>query len=112
MVARRISFLLSAFLFFAQLSFAQLRWIKVDSLYQPLPSSVHVYRTMDSLDGKPNIAYYVEAGLKDKKLDFTSDTGSNRRLKPQEFYERDGHPLIVVNCTFFSYATSRSLDVV
>ena len=43
---------------------AQTKWVNMDSLYQPLPASVHVYKSTDSLDGKPNIMYYapVEAG--------------------------------------------------
>ena len=69
-------------------SMAQLRWTKVDSLFAPLPSSVHVYRTTDSIDGKPNIAYYVEADLKDRNLVFDVDTTLKRRLKPSEFYEK------------------------
>ncbi|MEJ7736560.1 MAG: hypothetical protein WKF97_03960 [Chitinophagaceae bacterium] len=39
---------------------SRLTWARLDSLYQHLPSSVHVYRTTDSLDGRPNIAYYLE----------------------------------------------------
>jgi hypothetical protein len=92
---------------------AQLKWICVDSLYQPLPSSVHVYRTPDSLfDGKPNIAYYVEADLKDKRLLFEADTSYKRRLTPFQFYERNDNPLLVVNCTFFSFETNQNLNVV
>jgi exopolysaccharide biosynthesis protein len=71
-----------------------------------------VYKTTDSLDGKPNIAYYVIADLKDKRLDFTTDTTHDRRITPQRFYERNNNPLIVVNCTFFSYETNRSLNTV
>jgi exopolysaccharide biosynthesis protein len=91
---------------------AQIKWKNVDSLFQPLPPSVHVYYTNDSLDGKPNIAYYVEADLKDKKLDFTTDTTSGRRLTPTQFFERDAKPLLVVNGTFFSFETNRNLNVV
>jgi quinoprotein glucose dehydrogenase len=47
---------------------AQLSWVNVDSLYQPLPKTLHVYKSTDLLDGKPNIAFYVIADLKDKKL--------------------------------------------
>ncbi|MCB0776125.1 MAG: hypothetical protein KDB99_07355, partial [Chitinophagaceae bacterium] len=61
-------------------SFAQLNWQNVDSLYQPLPPSVHIFRTTDQLDGKPNNAYYLVADLRDKKLDFTVDTTYKRRL--------------------------------
>ena len=46
---------------------AQVRWLNMDTVFQPLPLSVHVYKTMSLLDGKPNIAYYVSVDLKDKK---------------------------------------------
>jgi hypothetical protein len=91
---------------------AQLKWQNVDSLYQPLPSSVHVYRTTDSLDGKPNIAYYIEADLKDKRLVFDTDTTYKRRITPQQYFERNQKPLVVVNTTFFSFATNQNLNVV
>lgn len=99
-------------LLFSKNSFSQLQWQNVDSLFQPLPSSVHVYKTTNLLDGKPNIAYYVEADLKDKKLDFTVDTTTRRRITPTKFYERNNNPLLVVNTTFFSYETNKSLNVV
>jgi Phosphodiester glycosidase len=99
-------------LFYGSLVNAQLKWVNVDSLYQPLPKSVHIYKTTDSLEGKPNIAYYLEADLKDKQLDFTADTTRDRRITPANFYEKDNHPLLVVNCTFFSYETNRSLNTV
>lgn len=91
---------------------AQLKWQNADSLFQPLPPSVHVYKATGLLDGKPAIAYYVEADLKDKKLDFTVDTTYQRRLAPSEFYEKNDKPLIVVNTTFFSFATNQNLNVV
>lgn len=101
---------------------SQLKWINVDSNYQPLPSSVHVFYTEDRLDTSQFKAYYVVADLDDKYIEFTTDTTLNRRLKPSEFYTkcRDQQPflndcqfpLVVVNCTFFSFATNRSLNVV
>jgi hypothetical protein len=95
------------------ISNAQLKWTNVDSLYQPLPKSVHVYMTNDSMfDGKPNIAYYVIADLKDKKLNFDADTTYKRRLTPTQFYEKNNKPLVVVNCTFFSFETNQNLNVV
>lgn len=93
-------------------SFSQLRWENADADFQPLPASVHVYKTTSMLDGKPNIAYYVEADLKDKKLDFTVDTTYQRRLSPSQFYGKDKKPLLVVNTTFFSFETNKSLNVV
>src|ERR1700735_2515072 len=49
---------------------APLRWQQVDSAFGSLPSSIHVYRTQDSLQGKPSVAYYVSAPLNDKSLTF------------------------------------------
>lgn len=110
LLASAVHFIL--FFFHSLCSLAQLKWQNVDSLFQPLPSSVHVYRTSDSLDGKPNIAYYVIADLKDKKLGFTVDTTYKRRLTPAKFYEKNDQPLVVVNTTFFSFATNQNLNVV
>ena len=91
---------------------AQLQWQPMDPAFGPLPSSVHVYKTTDWLDGKPNIAWYLEADLSDKKLQFTVDTTLQRRFTPQQFYERNEKPVAVVNTTFFSFATHQNLNVV
>ena len=100
---------------------AQLKWINVDSLYQPLPGSVHVLKSTDTLNGKPNIAYYVIADLKDKQLVFDVDTTLKRRLTPTQFYTKRCDlyphnacyfPLVVVNTTFFSFQTHQNLNVV
>jgi hypothetical protein len=93
-------------------SYGQVNWINIDSLYQPLPKSIHVFRSTDSLDGNPNIAYYVVADLKDKKLLFEADTTLNRRLTPAQFYQKNNQPLVVVNTTFFSFQTNQNLSVV
>lgn len=93
-------------------SYGQVKWINADSAFGALPGSVHVYRTTDSLDGKPNIAYYLIADLKDKTLEYTADTATGRRLKPVQFYARNDHALVVVNTTFFSFATNQNLNVV
>lgn len=91
---------------------AQTKWINLDALYQPLPASFHVYKSVDSLDGKPNIMYYAIAGLKDKNLQFTTDTTYKRRLTPDQFYQKNNAPLLVVNCAFFSFATDQNLNIV
>jgi hypothetical protein len=91
---------------------AQLKWQNVDSLYQPLPSSVHIYFANEPIDTSPFRAYYLIADLKDKKLEFTADTTKDRRLTPSKFYERNDKALLVVNCTFFSFATNQNLNVV
>src|SRR5512138_2364861 len=80
----------------------KLKCTNVDSFYQPLPSSVHVYFTNQPIDTAPFRAYYLIADLKDKKLLFDADTTLNRRLTPTEFYQKNQQPLVVVNCTFFS----------
>lgn len=93
-------------------SYGQLKWQNVDSLFQPLPSSVHIYRSVSLLDGKPNTAYYIEADLKSKKIEFTTDTTFQRRLTPSGFYEKNNKALVVVNTTFFSFANNQNLNVV
>jgi Phosphodiester glycosidase len=104
--------LLAVCFFIPAASFAQVKWVNVDADYAPLPASVQVFKTTDSLDGKPFIAYYVKAKLKDKKLDFTTDTTLGRRLTPLQFYHKNEQPLVVVNTTFFSFATNQNLNVV
>ncbi len=101
-------------LFFVNVNFlsAQQKWVNVDEEFKPLPQNFHVFKCTDSLDGKPFIAYYAEAKLKDKYLDFTTDTTYKRRLTPQQFFEKNNHPLLVVNTTFFSFATNQNLNVV
>ena len=91
---------------------AQLSWENLDALYQPLPSSVHIYKSTGSINGKLNVVYYVIADLKDKSLNFTADTTYKRRLTPSQFFEKDNHPLLVVNSCFFSFTTNQNLNVV
>ena len=91
---------------------AQQKWNNVDGDFAPLPKNVHVYKTTDSLDGKPCIAFYVTARLKDKNLHFTTDTTYKRRLTPKQFYQKNNMPLLVVNTTFFSFTTNQNLNVV
>src|SRR5688572_4522356 len=91
---------------------AQLQWINMDTEFGDLPSTVHIYQTTDSLGGKPNVAWYVEADLKNKSLEFASDTTLNRRLTPQQFYEKNKQPILIVNTSFFSFATNQNLNIV
>ena len=91
---------------------AQLKWVNADADFGPLPAGVHVYKTNDSLDGKPNIAFYVEAELKNRQLNFTDDTTYKRRFTPKQFYEKNNQPLVVVNCTFFNFDKHQNLNTV
>ena len=78
---------------------AQVKWVNADADFAPLPNNFHVFKTTDSLDGKPFIAYYAEALLKDKHLFFDTDTTFKRRLIPMQFFEKNNKPLLVVNGT-------------
>jgi hypothetical protein len=100
------------FLLIPILGFAQIKWTNVDSQFGPLPASVHVFKTTDMLDGKPNIAFYITAELGEKDLRFNTDTSHKRRLTPAQFYEKNERPLIVVNTTFFSFQTNQNLNAV
>ena len=92
---------------------AQLKWSAAhDSLTRGLPASVKVFYTNDSLDGKPFIAYYVEADLKDPSLNFTTQVGKGKRYTPYQFYQSENKPLVVVNGTFFSFQTNQNLNIV
>jgi hypothetical protein len=104
--------LYTLFTFFTYSLLAQVNWVNVDADFGPLPQNFHVYKTTDSLDGKPFIAYYAEALLKDKNLIFDTDTTYKRRFTPTQFYEQKQKPLLVVNGTFFSFATNSNLNVV
>jgi exopolysaccharide biosynthesis protein len=112
---KKVFSIIISLLYFAAtpyLLYAQQKWVNVDRVFQPLPANFHVYKTTDSLDGKPFIAYYAEAKLKDQHLDFTTDTTYKRRLTPKQFFEKNNDPLLVVNTTFFSFATNQNLNVV
>lgn len=91
---------------------SQLTWTNVDHLYAPLPASIQVYMSTDSMEGKANRCFYISANLKDKSLQFTTQVSKGNRLTPQQFYEQEGFPLLVVNGTFFSFADNRNLNVV
>jgi len=99
-------------IFISAESSAQVKWQLVDSLFKPLPASVHVYKSTSQIEGKPSIAYFFVADLKDKNLLFSTDTTFGRRLTPTDFYERNAQPLVVVNTTFFSFETNQNLNTV
>jgi hypothetical protein len=111
-VTGKTSILLLAAVFEVAVSIAQPQWKNVDSLYKPLPSSVHVYRWTDSLNGHPFIAYYVSAQLKDKHLIFSDQVTNDKRFTPSQFYQLEQFPLLVVNCTYFSFETNQNISMV
>ena len=91
---------------------AQLHWIKADSSFGPLPASMHVYLAADTFHGFPFVGYYASVRLRDKKLLFTAGTGQGKRFTPSQYYQLEQQPLLVVNCTYFSFATNQNLSVV
>ncbi len=105
-------FIICLFFYSTTIIFAQLKWQNVDSMYQPLPQSVRVYFTNQSIDTSKFRAFYVIADLKDKNIDFTTDTTYKRRLIPSQFYQKNDHPLVIVNTTFFSFESNSNLNVV
>ena len=109
MTHRGILLLLHVFL--ASTSYSQVHWTRVDSLFGNLPRTLRIYSTSDSLDGRPFKAYYVEALLKDKKLEFTTQSGFGTRLTPSTFYAKEKDPYVVVNGTFFSFQTNQNLNL-
>jgi Phosphodiester glycosidase len=89
----------------------QLRWKKVDSLYGPLPSSLNVFRTTDSLDGHPFTAFYASVLLKDNDLLFTTRADDGEKYSPAKYYQLEKFPLLLVNCSFFSAETNQNLSL-
>ena len=106
------SFLTLLFCFTFSLGIAQLNWKNVDSMFYPLPKSIQVFKTSETLKGRPNIAYYAIIDMKDKAILFDTDTTWQRRITPSQFYQKNHQPLIVVNCTFFSFQTNQNLSTV
>jgi hypothetical protein len=90
---------------------SQHRWTLMDASFPGLPGSIHVYRSDASLSGRPCIAWYVVADIRDRSLNFDTDTTLGRRLTPSGFYQKNRAPLIVVNGTFFSFATNQNLNM-
>lgn len=92
---------------------AQLRWHPSAPHNTGLPESVRVYETTDSLDGKPFRAFYLEADLKNKQLDFFTRVGNGKRYTPAQYAEMEGaNTLAVINTTFFSFADNSNLNIV
>jgi exopolysaccharide biosynthesis protein len=94
------------------LGFSQLRWIKASHEFDSLPSSIRIFKTTDSLNGRPFKAWCAEIKLKDKKLEFTAQTGEGDCYTPSQFYTKEGSPYIVVNGGYFSFQTNQNLNVI
>ena len=92
--------------------FTQLHWKKANDEFDSLPKTIRVFKTADSLNGRPFRAWCVEVRLKDKHLDFTAQTGQGNCYTPSEYYVQEGQPYIVVNGGYFSFQTHQNLNVI
>ena len=100
-------------LFLAPLAvLGQVSWINVDSVFVPLPKNIHVFFSNDSINGKPNKAFYLVAPLNEKLLDFSVAVGNGKRYTPAEYHQQNNAPLLVVNTTFFEFVQNRNLNAV
>ena len=111
MLMKKIS-LLFIFLLIIIATQAQLLWKRIDTFQTPMPTGLQLFYTNDSIEGKPNIAYYIEADLNNADLIFDVDTTFNRRLTPTDFYKKNNEPIVVVNGTFFSFKTNQNLNTI
>jgi hypothetical protein len=91
---------------------AQLKWQDVTAWFGQMPPSVKVFMSTDSIEGKPNRCFYLSADLKDKNLEFTTQTGMGKRYTPDQYFLQHDSPLVVVNGTFFSFTDNRNLNLV
>ncbi|WP_207512716.1 phosphodiester glycosidase family protein [Longitalea luteola] len=89
-----------------------MKWIKANNEFDSLPASIRIFKTSDSLNGRPFRAWCAEVKLKDKQLDFTAQTGEGNSYTPSEFYNREGKPYIVVNGGYFSPQTRQNLNLI
>ena len=93
-------------------TFSQLKWKKAGEEFGYLPKSISLFYTTDSLNGRPFTAYYIIASLRDRQLDFTTETGEGKRYTPLQYFQMKDSPYVVVNGTFFSFETNQNLNTV
>lgn len=96
----------------SHLAQAQVGWVDVAHKYGMLPSGVQVFENKDSIEGKPNRSIYISLPLRQKSLRYSTQVTTGSRKTPQQFYDAYRAPLVVVNGTFFSFATNSNLNVV
>lgn len=92
--------------------FAQLHWKKVNNEFDSLPKSIRIFKTTDSLNGRPFLAWCAEIKLNDKHIEFTTQTGHGACYTPSQFYSEEDKPYIVINGGYFSFQTNQNLSVI
>lgn len=91
---------------------AQASWQNCSTEYGPLPEGMELYRFEGEYEGKAFRAFYAIADLRKGTLQVTQDTTDKRRLILDSFYVRNHQPALVVNTSFFSFATNRNLNII
>lgn len=98
--------------FFPTVAQSQTNWKNVSDQFGNLPGSIRVLKSDEILDGFPSVMYVAEINVKDKSFDFFVDTASKRRLTPSQYHERNNHPFVVVNCSFFEFVQNRNVNLI
>lgn len=105
--------ILSLLLLLPAFAFGQLNWHLSDKHNQGLPAGLKVYETTDSLDGKAFRAFYLEADLNASGFEVVTRVGNGKRYTPIQYDSIEGPGVLaVINTTFFSFTTNRSLNIV
>lgn len=94
-------------------AYAQLSWQPSAKHNEGLPAGMQVFETATPLDGKPFRAFYLEFDPADPQIEVTVRTGNGKRFTPAQYDSIEGPAaLAVINTTFFSFKTNRSVNLV
>lgn len=91
---------------------SSINWQNRSSDFGPLPTGMDVYSFEGMYQKKPFRAFYVIADPRSGTLQIEHDTTQNRRLTPSGFYEKNDHPVLVVNTSFFSFKDNLNLNII
>lgn len=91
---------------------AQTEWKNVSDQFGKLPETIRILKSDELLEGFPSVMFVAEIKSKDKKIDFYVDTTSRRRLTPQQYFNRNNNPYVVVNCSFFEFVQNRNVNLI
>lgn len=94
------------------LGIAQFNWVNMDTGYGAMPAGAALFYTNDSLDGKPNKAFYCKVPIQHKGFVFSTQVGGGKRFTPSEYYQQNDQPFLVVNTTFFEFVHNSNLNAV
>lgn len=91
---------------------AQIKWTPLTNEFGKLPPSISLFQSEEPLDGAPSRMFYAVIDIMDKNLGFQIDTTLRRRKTPSWFFEKNGKPSIVVNCSFFEFVQNRNVNLI